>query len=103
MVLCDFKNRRCVLCCGKRHVHKILYYPRGLFCELFGLVENEPAGWMSLVIKRHLGVPGEVAVSVCISASHQMYQDGSTMSGPSALMLAVPAKSAIATIAVASE
>lgn len=25
----------------------IIYYPRGPFCELFGLVQNEPAGWMS--------------------------------------------------------
>ncbi len=64
MVLCDFKEQIMCALLWKEHGYNIL--PRGPFCELFGLVENEPAG--CLVIKRHLGVPGEVVGSVCISA-----------------------------------
>lgn len=56
-----------------------------------------------LVIKRHLGVPGEVAVSVCISAKSPDVSGWEHHDSPSALMLAVPAKSVITTIVVASE
>ncbi len=97
------RNRRCVLCCGKRHGYNIL--PRGPFCELFGLVENEPAGWMSSMFgdKEALRGPrwggGEClylsSVTRCIRFEHH--------ESPSALMLAVPAKSVITTITGASE
>lgn len=56
-----------------------------------------------MVIKRHLGVPGEVVVSVCISAKTPDVSGWKHYVSPSALMLAVPTKPVIITNAVASE